>query len=72
MAKFAWVVEYTNSPAQTSGYDIKKSYGEASVMLELWAMWTTPSLLLLAGPLCPGAVAPDKILSMGQIEMFDI
>ena len=31
----------------------------------------TPSLPLLPGPLWPGVVAPDMVLSMGQIELFD-
>ena len=31
-------------------------------------MWGTPSLPLLPGPLYPGVVAPDRVLSMGQIE----
>ena len=35
-------------------------------MLELWGMQSTPSL---PGPLWPGVVAPDKVLSMGQIEL---
>ena len=29
-------------------------------MLELWRMQSTPSLLLLPGPLQAGVVAPDK------------
>ena len=29
-------------------------------MLELWGMWSTPSLPSLPGPLWPGVVAPDK------------
>ena len=41
-------------------------------MLELWEMWSTPSLPLLPGPLWPCVVAPDRALSLGQIEMFDI
>ena len=41
-------------------------------MLELWEMMSAPSLPLLPGPLWPGVVAPDKGLSMGQIELFDI
>ena len=41
-------------------------------MLELWVMWSTLSLLLLPGPLWPRVVAPDSVLSMGQIELFDI
>ena len=45
---------------------------EAPVMLELWVMQSTPSLQLLPGPLRPRVVAPDKILSLGQIELFDI
>ena len=35
-------------------------------------MWSTPSLPLFPGPLQPGVVAPDWVLSMGQIELFDI
>ena len=37
-------------------------------MLELWGMWST-SLPSLPGLLWPGVVAPDKFLSMGQIEL---
>ena len=36
-------------------------------MLEFWGMWSTPSLLL--DLLWPGVVAPDSVLSMGQIEL---
>ena len=49
------------------GYDTKQSDGESPVMLELWGMQSTPSLPSLPGPLWPG-----RILSMGQIELFDI
>ena len=38
-------------------------------MLEFWGMRITPSLPLLPGPLWPGMVAPDRVLSMGQIEL---
>ena len=41
-------------------------------MLELWGVQSTSSLPSLLGPLWPGMVAPDKILSMGQIELFDV
>ena len=34
-------------------------------MLELWGMWSTPSLLSLPGLLWPGVVAPNRVLSMG-------
>ena len=51
------------------GYDSKQSDGEAPVMLELWGIWSTPLLLLLPGPLWPAVVAPDSVLSMGQIEL---
>ena len=33
-------------------------------------MWN--SMPLLPGPLCPKVVAPDRALSMGEIELFDI
>ena len=38
--------------------------GDAPIMLELWGIWSTPSLLLLPGPLLPGLVAPDKVVSI--------
>ena len=41
-------------------------------MMELWGMRSTPSLPLLSGPLWPGVVALDRVLSIGQIELFDI
>ena len=47
--------------------DIKQSDGEVST-LEICRMWSTPSLPFLLDPLCPGVVAPDRVLFMGQIE----
>ena len=38
-------------------YDIKWSDGGAPLMLELWGMWSAPSLSLLTGHLWPGVVA---------------
>ncbi len=35
-------------------------------------MLSTRSLPLLPGPLCPGVVAPDRVLSMDRIELFDL
>ena len=55
-------------PNKYPGYDTKQSDSEAPVMLELWGMQSTPSLLLLPGPLWPRVVAPDKVLS-NQIEL---
>ena len=52
-----------------SWYDTKQSDHEVPVMLELWGMQSTPSLLSLPGSLCPGMVAPNWILSMAQIEL---
>ena len=46
-----------------SWYDTKQSDGEVP------RMWSAPSLPLLLGPLYPGVVAPDTILSVGQIEI---
>ena len=58
-----------NPPNECPGYDIKQSDGEFPVILELWGMRSTPSLPLLPGPLRPGVLAPDRVLSMGQIEL---
>ena len=41
-------------------------------MLKLWGIQSTPSLSLFPGLLRPGVVAPNKVLSVGQIELFDI
>ena len=40
-------------------------------MMELRGMWSTPSLPSLSGPLSPKDVAPDKVVFIGQIELFD-
>ena len=45
------------------------SDGKVPVILELWGIQCTPSLPLLPGPLWPGVVAPDRVLSMGQIGL---
>ena len=51
------------------GYDTKQSDGEVPVILELWRMRSTLSLPLLPRPLWPEMVAPDRVPSMGQIEL---
>ena len=52
-----------------SCYDIEPSDSEAP-SLEIWGMWSTLSLPLLPGPLKTRVVAPDRVLSMGQIEQI--
>ena len=59
-------------PKRVSQYDTKQSDSEASVMLELWEMRSTTSSPSDRGPLWPRVRAPDRVLSMGQIELFDI
>ena len=75
-AQLAGAVEYTNCisadfPNGCPRYDIKQFDVDAPV-LELWRMSTTPSLPLLQGPIWHGVVAPDRVLSMAQIELFDV
>ena len=57
------------SPNKCLRYDSKQSNGEVPVMLEIWGIQSTPSLTSLPGPLCPRVVAPDRVLSIGQIEL---
>ena len=38
-------------------------------MLEPWGMQSTPPLPSLPGPLWLRVVAPDRVLSMGQIKL---
>ena len=47
-------------------YDTKQSDVEAPVK------WSTSSLPLLPGSFWPGVVAPDRVLSMDPIGLFDI
>ena len=53
-------------------YEVKQSDRAASVTLEFWERKCTLSFPLLPGPLWPGVEAPDWLLSMGQVELFDI
>ena len=41
-------------------------------MLELWRIRNTPSLPALPGPLWLGVMAPNRVLSMGQIELNNV
>ena len=77
LAQSAGDVEYTDcvsakgkgSTNLCPGYDTKQSYGEVPVMLELWGMLSTLPFQSLSGSLWLGAVAPEKVQSMGQIEL---
>ena len=51
------------------GYDNKQLDNEVPVMLGHWGMRSTPSLPSLLGSLWLGVVAPDRVLSLGQIEL---
>ena len=42
------------------------------MILEPWGMRSIPLLPSFPDPFGPGVVAPETILSMGQIELFDI
>ena len=57
-------------PNECPGYDIKHSDGKAPVILELWRMQSTSSVPSLPDPLWARVVAPDRVLSIGQIELF--
>ena len=58
LQQVSWVWQWTESD------------GEASV-LEIWGMWSTPSFLLLPGPLWARMVVPTRIPFMGQLELFN-
>ena len=40
------------------------------VRLQIWRMWSTPSLLVISGPLWPGVVVPTRVPFMDQIDLF--
>ena len=56
-------------PVSILDITLKQSNDKVPVILEVWGMWNTPSLLSLPGPLWPGVVAPDMVLSIGLIEL---
>ena len=64
--------EVNSSTNECPVYDSKPSDRVALVILELWEMWSTLSLYLLTGPFQLGMVAPDKVLSMDQTELYII
>ena len=43
--------------------------GQFPVIMALWVMPSTLSLPSLPDPLWPGVKIPDKVLSIGQIEL---
>ena len=54
---------------ESPDYDTKKSDGEVPMMQEIWVMLKIPSLPSLPDSLFLGVVAPDRALSMGQIDL---
>ena len=76
---FIYCIKYKSSLAKLAAeytdyifaerYDTKQSDVEALVILEIWGMWSTPLLTSLPGPLWPRVVAPNRVLSMGQIVL---
>ena len=77
MAQSTGAVEYTDffsegydSSNECLRYDTKQSDDEVSVMLKLWEMRSALSLPSLPVALWPGVVAPDRVQSMGQIELY--
>ena len=46
-------------PMSVLDLTLNNLYGEVPVILELWGIRCTPSLLLLPGPLWPGMVSPE-------------
>ena len=57
------------TPNECLGYDTKQSDGKVPVMLELCGTQSILSLPSLPGPFCLRVVAPDRVLSLDQIEL---
>ena len=41
-------------------------------MLEIGGIWSTPLLTSLPGPLWPEVAVPDRVLSIGQIDLNSV
>ena len=67
-----WVISCLSSGVGKYGYYIKKYDGESLVMLELWGKRSTSLLPSLTGPLWSEVIAPERVLSIGQIELIVI
>ena len=59
----------THSENEFHGYDSKQTNIEAPV--RIWRMLSTFFIATASGQLWPRLEAPYRVLSMGQIEMFD-
>ena len=57
---------------RVTSYDTKQSNGETPIMHKVWKTWSTTSLLLLPDSPWPRVIAVVRVLSIGQIELFDI
>ena len=57
---------------ECSGYDTKQSEDETPALGGDLGNVEYPLLPLLPGPIWPRVVAPDRVLSLGQIKLFDI
>ena len=74
-SQWARAVEYTdyfsaeNHSDKCPGYDTKQSDDEVPVMLELWGMRSSDSLQSFPDLPWPEVIAPDRVLSMSQIEL---
>ena len=60
---------YLNKMDLTLNNDTKQSDGEALVIWDLWGMQRTSLVPSHPGKLWPRVVAPDRLLSMFQIEL---
>ena len=63
------LVGAVDPPNECLGYGTKQSDSEVPVMLGLRKMQSTPSLPSLLGSHWSGVVAPDRVLSVGQMEL---
>ena len=74
LAQSAGTIEYTNcisaegKTPPISVLDITLS----NLMVRLWRMLSTPLLPSHPDPPWPKVLAPDRVLSMGKIELFDL
>ena len=59
-------------PNECPRYDTKQSESEVPIILELCGILSTSLLPSLWGLLWPGVVAPDRVLSMGPIELNSV
>ena len=66
---FYWYHLQSSKPAPKNCYPVYDTKRH-QIILEIWELWGTSSLLIIPCSLCPGMVVPFRVRSMDQLYIF--